>query len=197
MANDKMVTIACKLPSGLIMELVEAPTDQRLAQISALVASMVGKKEQAERDAINAQIMLLLAGPVQGGRQLLPNPAGDRYTLKGSNSLLIHTGTPIGPAAQGVHRYATTRVPEAFAHEWFKRNAGLDCVKRELVFIVEDPKNPAPEIKERETDSQTRTGLEALAPEGRDPRMPVPKGNQRNAVTQDVDSMAQMERSAA
>lgn len=156
MAKQEMVSVACKLPTGLIMELIEPPAP--------------------------------------GSRQLLPTPQGDRYTLKGSNSLLVHTQSSIGPPAQAVHRYATTRVPAEFAAEWFKRNAGADFVKRGLVFIVtEDPKSSAAAIKERETDPQMRTGFEALV--DKDPRMPTPRTG-RNAVVADAESMAGFDRGA-
>lgn len=197
MTPTRTVIVACKLPNGLIMELVDPPTDGRLDKLSQLCLQMAGEKEQAKRDALQAQMMLLLAGPQQGSRQLLPNPAGERYVLSGSNSLLVHTGTPIGPAAQGTHRYAVTRVPEDFARRWMERNASLECVKRHLVFIVEDPKNAKPEIREKESDPQTRTGLEALA-ETKDPRMPQPKKpGAPNVATPDVESMAQFEKAAA
>lgn len=159
--SSPTLLVGCKLPNGLVMELLTAP----------------------EVDPATGQIK---------GRLLMPAPVGEMCVLRGSNSLLRLSVSAIGPPAQGMHRYATTRVPEEFGREWFRRNAELECVKRGLVFIVEDQRNPKPEIRERETDPQTRTGLEALA-ESKDPRMPrAPRPGAPNVATPDTESMAQL-----
>lgn len=124
------VSVGCKLPNGLIMELV-TPAE---------------------------------------GRQLIPAPIGERHTLKGANDCLVKT--PFGPVAAGMHKYGVTQVPRAFAEEWFKRYKDMECVKRGQVFILQstDDKSITAETKERQGDSQTRTGLEALV--DKDPRLP-------------------------
>lgn len=194
MASEQVI-IGCKLPNGLIMELIDPPTDAQVDQMNALSRQIATEKEQAKRDALLAQMMALQAAPKRGSRQLLPSPAGKRYTIKGSNSLLVIVPkSPLGPPSQGEHQYAKTSVPEEFATEWFKRNKDLDCVRRGLIFMVKDVKEADGMIKERRNDSQLRTGLEALA-EKNDPR--IKTKSKRNEVTADTESMAQWETDVA
>lgn len=102
------------------------------------------------------------------GRQHLPGPIGLRYTLNGANSKMIRT--PFGPVAQGSFRYGITHVPKDFADKWFERYKDMQFVKRGQVFVVQDEQRAVSAAKERENDSQTRTGLEPL--EEKDSRLP-------------------------
>lgn len=142
----------------------------------------------------NGLYLDLIDAPAVGGRQYLPKTSSERHVLRGSNSLRV--ASPFGSLAQGVHQYATTWVPEAFMNEWMRRNADLECVRRGLVFVVQDAKNPKAEVSERNGDKSLRTGLEAMAAE-KDPRVATKKPGARDAVSPDFDTMANWEGNAA
>jgi hypothetical protein len=99
---------------------------------------------------------------VKPANRLLPNPVGQRYEIKGANSLRIRTENPINDG------FAFTSVPEEFAKAWWELHKEDLMVKNGFVIMQPDLKAAQAEAKDNEGE---RTGLEAINPNG-DPRSP-------------------------
>ena len=118
--SSDVVMVACKLPTGLVLEIV------------------------------------------QKSETLQPLPAGQRYVLKGANSLRDDKRV-----SQASHPYAVTPVPRDFWEAWLKQNADLEFVRKGFVFAESSAERAAAKGLEMVGE---RTGLEALATE-KDPRV--------------------------
>ena len=109
---------------------------------------------------------------------LAPVAAGTRVIIKGSNSERKDSRK-----AQGLHMFATTRVPRSLWDAWYARHQNEAYVRNGLVFVAED-KDEAEGLAKDQIGQ--RTGLEALAAE-KDPRMPKSQ-NPNTQVEVDPDS---------
>lgn len=103
----------------------------------------------------NGLVMELIT-PHEFKQSTVPMPRDDEHTIKlnGANSQRIARTNPAEPA------YGITEVDEAFAKEWFERNAKLAFVKSGAVFMVGSKSAFNGEVKDRMGD--VHTGLEPL-----------------------------------
>jgi hypothetical protein len=129
-----VVMVGCKLPHGLILEVPEPGSMEQIDPSSGKVLRIQGRK---------------------------PAPVGQRYILKGANSMRTRSG------AQGQFPYAITPVPRAFWERWLARYKDADFVTKGFVFAEDSMKDAQASAKEKLPEM---TGMEAMA-QDKDPRI--------------------------
>lgn len=101
--------------------------------------------------------MITIACKLPHGYRLELGNVGDEnhrvVLLRGANSNPLGTG------------YAFTQVAADFWEAWVKSHMWLPALKTSMLFAVPTEKDSAAMAKEFDTDSSTRTGLEAIDPE--------------------------------
>lgn len=143
-----MVQVGCKLPHGLIMEVPEPGTMEGIDPVSGRVIKVQGRK---------------------------PSPVGERYILKGANSMRR------SDKAQGQFPYAITAIPKEFWERWLARYKDAPFVKNGFVFMEPSLKDAQASAKEKLKEA---TGMEAMAQE-KDPRI---KNRTRVPDAQEVET---------
>jgi hypothetical protein len=143
-----MVMVGCKLPHGLIMEVPEPGTMESVDPNTGKVLKIQGRK---------------------------PAPIGERFILKGANSMRTRSG------AQGQFPYAITPIPRAFWERWIARHKDSEFVKKGFVFAEDSMRDAQASAKEKLPET---TGMEAMA-QDKDPRI---KGRTRVPDAQEVET---------
>ena len=121
--STKMIWVGCKLPSGLLLELLEEPDAET--------------RKAMEAGAFNSRLQL-------------PPKVRQSFMLKGANS--VANDFTVRGLAQPTFPYAVTPVPEDFWTEWLARHKSMAMVTRGFVFAVPNERAAKSEAKEREPE---------------------------------------------
>lgn len=140
--GTEIVFVACKLPHGLWLEILEDPPQPPAGHsIHQLANFRMSARRVGEPIKLN------------GSKTMMPGGPHARFAV-----------------AQGQHLYAITRVPKDFWERWFKANRDLEFVKRGLVFALEDKNDAIAKAKEGATVTTGIEAVNAEI--DKDPRAP-------------------------
>jgi hypothetical protein len=121
--STKLIYVGCKLPHGIVLELLEEQTaDERKLAEAGLLSSRMSRPPKVVRS----------------------------FTVKGANS--IANDYTVRGLSQPNFPYALTPIPESFWLEWLARHKDMTAVKRGFIFAVPNERDAKSEAKEREPE---------------------------------------------
>jgi hypothetical protein len=121
--STKLIYVGCKLPHGLVLELLEEQTaDERKLAEAGLLSSRMSRPPKVVRS----------------------------FTVKGANSLA--NDFTVRGLAQPTFPYAITPIPEEFWLAWLAKHQGSSMVTRGFIFAVPNERAAKSEAKEREPE---------------------------------------------